>query len=114
MERIKCCAVHCLQEIKTSVGVVRWRDIVRLQELQEKEGLHAANKLTTRHVNFQKQKMNVRLAAQTLSASVTDALRYASTIGCEGLDNCDGTANFVSVIDHLFDVFNSRSPVAKG
>ena len=107
-------AVHALQEIRTNVGVVRWNDIVRLQQLQETEGLRAGNKLSARHINFQKQKMNVRLAAQTLSASVGNGLRYAAGMGCNGLDNCEGTANFVTEIDHLFDVFNSRSPVAKG
>ena len=107
-------AVHALQEINTSVGVVRWNDVVRLQQLQEPEGLYAENKLSARHINFQNQKINVRLAAQTLSASVANALRYAAEIGCDGLDDCEGTASFLCVADHLFDIFNSRSPVVKG
>ncbi|KAK2164372.1 hypothetical protein LSH36_65g12009 [Paralvinella palmiformis] len=41
-------ALHALQETNTSVGTARWTDIVRLQELQASEGLHAANKLTTK------------------------------------------------------------------
>ena len=94
-----------MKEIRTSVGVVRWKDFVCLQELQEKEGLRAANKLTSNHVNFEKQKMNVRLAAQTLSGSVSAALRYASSVGAEGLDDCKGTAEFVSLIDRMFDIF---------
>ena len=107
-------AVNALQVIHTEVGVVRWLDLVHLQQLQETEGLCAGNKLSARHINFHKQKMNVRLAAQTLSASVASALCYAAEMPCEGLDDCTGTADFISVIDHLFDVFNSRSPVAKG
>ena len=107
-------AIHYLKEIQTSVGVVRWNDFVCLQKIQEKEGLRAANKLTSNHVNFEKQKMNVRLAAQTLSGSVSAALRYASSVGCEGLVDCKGTADFVSIIDHLFDIFNSRGAFAKG
>ena len=107
-------AVHALQEIVTSVGVVKWIDIVRLQKIQKTEGLRAANKLSTRHVNFKKEKMNVSLAAQTFSSSVANAFRYAAIVGYDGLADCEGTANFVSVIEHLFDISNSRSPVARG
>jgi hypothetical protein len=69
-------ALHALQETNTSVGTARWTDIVRLQELQASEGLHADNKLTIRHVKFQQNKMNVKLAAQTMSASVASAFKY--------------------------------------
>ena len=37
-------ALHALPKINTSVGTARWTDIVRLQELQASEGLHAGNK----------------------------------------------------------------------
>ena len=52
---------------------------MRLQELQESEGLHLANKLRSNHINWKPQKMKVNLAAQALSSSVADALEY-----CEG------------------------------
>ena len=107
-------ALHALQEIVSSVGTAKWKHIVLLQELQASEGLHAANKLTIKHIRFQKQKMKVKLAAQTLSASVASALRYASEIDCTHLNDSEGTAKFVSLIDHLFDIFNSRIPVGKG
>ena len=107
-------ALHALGQIETCVGKAKWEDIVLLHELQTSEGLRAANKLTTKHIRFQKNKMNVKLAAQTMSASVAAALRFASQMGCDGLGDCAGTANFVSVIDHMFDIFNSRTPVAKG
>ena len=53
--------------------------MTRLQELQESEGLHLANKLRPAHVNWKPQKMKVNLAVQALSSSVAHALEY-----CEG------------------------------
>jgi len=49
-----------------------------------------------------------------MSAAVASALKYAFQLGCEGFDSCLGTANFVSIIDHLFDIFNSRTLLANG
>lgn len=35
-------------------------------------------------------------------------------LGGSGFDNCQGTIIFVSMIDNLFDIFNSRTPAVKG
>lgn len=48
-----------------------WQYIVDLADKQTHLGLHLANKLSARHINWRKQKMKVKLAAQTFS-------RYAS------------------------------------
>ncbi|ELU12663.1 hypothetical protein CAPTEDRAFT_39725, partial [Capitella teleta] len=93
-------------------GKVRWQDIAALHSLQEKEGLRAANKLTKGHIQFENRKMNVKLAAQTLSRSVASGLRFAEE--SNSLMDCSGTIEFCEIIDHLFDVFNSRSPLARG
>ena len=45
---------------------VRWEHIVLLHKLQKKQGLHLANKLTQRHIDFSKNRMNVRYASQVL------------------------------------------------
>ncbi|KAG0410557.1 hypothetical protein HPB47_012327 [Ixodes persulcatus] len=47
--------------------VVAWRYLAALDNLQQQEGLHAANKLRKQHIDFERQKMKVSLAAQTLS-----------------------------------------------
>ena len=55
---------------------VRWKDINDLQNLQEEEGLNLGNKLSSKHLKFQKHKMNVQLAAQTiLSFSIADTIQ---------------------------------------
>ena len=44
---------------------IKWEYFETLQELQCSEGLVAANKLTERHIQWHRQKMKVKLAAQT-------------------------------------------------
>ena len=61
--------------LKDSEGnVINWRFLEELHKLQDTEGLHLANKLRARHIDWKPQKMKVNLAAQALSSSVADAL----------------------------------------
>ncbi|KAG0429546.1 hypothetical protein HPB47_023561 [Ixodes persulcatus] len=56
--------------------VVAWWYLAALDNLQQQEGLHAANKLRKEHIDFERQKMKVSLAAQTLSQFVSCALLF--------------------------------------
>jgi Transposase protein len=80
-------AVHMLKLVRNTLGDkdliidkdggrIEWKFITNLHTLQMEEGLHFANKLSTKHVEFWKNKMKVKLAAQTLSSSVADAIEY--------------------------------------
>ena len=69
--------------------------------MQTKNGLHAANRVTDKHVNFDSQKMKVSLAAQTLSHSVTVALRTLRDLGYSHFTLCQATAEFIEVRLHL-------------
>lgn len=56
--------------------------------------------------------MNVRIAAQTLSASVSSALTF-----CEQLKLISGTkatAEFCKLFNDTFDILNCRNKLAKG
>ncbi|KAH9371760.1 hypothetical protein HPB48_021023 [Haemaphysalis longicornis] len=66
--------------LSSTYGVIEWKYVVRLHELQEKEGLRAANKLTRAHVEYYRQVMKVKLAAQTFSSSVSKAVVFASEL----------------------------------
>ena len=57
-------------------NTIKWEYLQELQKLQETEGLNLGNKLSSTHLKFEKHKMNVRLAAQTLSASVANAIEF--------------------------------------
>lgn len=66
--------------------------------MQKKDGLHAANKITDKHVYFENHKMRVSLAAQTLSRSVSVALRTMRDLGYSQFKDCEATAQFIEVI----------------
>ncbi len=59
--------------------------------------------------------MNVRLAAQTLSSSVANAIEFLDKSSkLPSFCNSHGTVKFIHTIDRLFDILNSRNPIAKG
>ena len=71
---------HMLKLVRNTLGEIgivsdgfgnqiRWDHIVELSKIQTKYGLHVANKIRKKHINFQNEKMKVNLAAQVLSNS---------------------------------------------
>lgn len=94
---------------------VRWKDIKDLQNLQQNAGLNLKNKLSSNHLRFQKHKMNVQLAAQTISSSVADAIEFLEkSPKFPNFEGSLGTVKFIRVIDRLFDMLNSRNPHGQG
>ncbi|KAH7967065.1 hypothetical protein HPB49_022146 [Dermacentor silvarum] len=100
--------------LSSTHGRVLWKHLKALQELQEKEGLRAANKLSKSHINYYQQVMKVKLAAQKFRSSVSKALEFASLLKLPGFGNCMSTANFIAMVDRAFDLLNSSNPVATG
>jgi len=92
---------------------IRWTYIERLNEVQDNAGVRAANKLTKRHVCFERQKMKTRLAVQALSNSVKVALDVCRKLNMDGFEDSEATAEFLEICDKLFDLLNS-TPKAKG
>ena len=68
-------AWHKHKKIKNG-DVIDWTYIERLYELQSREHLKCANKLSCAHIFFQNNKMKVKYAAQLLSRSVSLSLKY--------------------------------------
>lgn len=91
---------------------IKWEFIEKLVEKQYTEGLHAANKMKLRHLDWTREKMKVRLAVQTLSRSVSDAL---ISLSCQypEFSESRGTSNFIRIFNDLFDILNSRNKFAK-
>ena len=59
--------------------------------------------------------MKVSLAAQTLSSSVADAINFLENgLQLQQFKGSESTVEFIRIVDRLFDILNSRSPVAKG
>ena len=94
---------------------IEWKYFKNLHDLQENQGLKLAKKLGSSHLNYQKNKMKVSLAAQTLSSSVADAFEFLRDgLRMEQFASCAPTVKFVRLVDRLFDILNSRNPVARG
>lgn len=83
--------------IKSAEGEISWSYLVKLSEIQEKEGLHAATRLSTKHIQFHGQIMKVSLAAQSLSNSVAIALSLMKMTGNKDFQGCQPTIKFIQV-----------------
>ena len=91
---------------------VRWKYIQELHNLQQENGMKMANKLSKNHIQFYKHKMNVRLASQTLSSSVANAIEFMDIVMKDRkFEHSNGTVSFIREIDRLFDILNSRNPM---
>lgn len=94
-------------------NLIRWSDIFFLNEIQKEEGVHLANKITERHIKYAENKMNVRLAVQTLSNSVGDSLtllRTATDIETPyDFSSSLGSSIFCKAFNDIFDFLNCRT-----
>ena len=107
-------ALAFLGTICTSDDRIEWKFFNRLHLVQEQEGLKLGNKLSNNHVQFERHKMNVSLAAQTLSGSVADAIDFMNIVFKHpDFENSESTVMFIRIIDRLFDLLNSRNPHGK-
>ena len=73
------------------------------------------NKLTMAHINFEQQKMKVKLASQALSNGVATAIDHCENVlKLPQFEGSSGTVKFIKMIDRVFDILNSRNPCSKG
>ena len=94
---------------------IRWQYIEGLNDVQENFGFSLVNKLKKKHTVWEKHKMNVKVAAQTLSASVADALDFFhDEIAHPGFMESEATSEFIKRMDLAFDLMNSHHPFSKG
>ena len=74
----------------------------------------ACNRLTARHVRLTSYfKMSVKLAAQTLSASVARAMRDKDRFSRYELERMEKQLNFFEMMDTWFDCMNTRPGCGK-
>jgi hypothetical protein len=58
--------------------------------------------------------MKVNIAAQTLSASVADAIDFCRSLNLKGFEDSEDTTEFIRIVDTWFDILNSRNPHGRG
>lgn len=98
------------QELMDAQGNrISFEYIKNLNELQFLEQINLSNKLTKTHIEFEKVKMNVRIAVQTISNSVATAVEFLDIVmQMEKFANSYGMVNFLRKFDSLFDIMNSK------
>lgn len=93
---------------------IEWRYFELLFDAQNNLSWNLGNKLTKQHMQWEKRKMNVKLAGETISGSVADSMEFLKQ-ECKEFSEVDGTVEFIRVINDIFDVMNStKSTGAKG
>ena len=100
--------------IKSTSGDVKWSFIEALHSVQEREGLLAGTKLKRQHIEWERNKMKVSLATQTLSESVASAIDFCrEDLKMPEFQGSEATTEFIRLFDSLFDCFNSRNLFGK-
>lgn len=78
------------------------------EDLVFKKSELVSHKMTKKHIDFHSNKMNVKLAAQTLSLSVARSMELLLRAGDKSFSNAAGTIIFTKNINKAFDKFNSK------
>ena len=109
---------NCLGDFKTLKNgknkTIDWKYFCELNEIQTKIGLHLANKLRLKHIQYKSNKMKTKLACQTFSRSVAKSFEYLQNIlKNSDFENCDATIEFTYVVNDLFDWLNSKNKFGK-
>lgn len=88
---------------------IEWKFIEDLVSLQISKNVALGNKLSKTHIEWENRKMNVRIAAETLSNSVATSIEYLDTVAQdENFRNSEGTVQYLREINNLFDIMNSK------
>lgn len=87
---------------------IEWKYIKMLNESQKYLPCNLDNKLTKEHMQWACRKMNVRLAAETLSNSVADSLEFLKSESVE-FENVDATVKYIRIFNDIFDIMNSTT-----
>lgn len=102
------------KELSCAEGRIKWQYLIDLHELQKTLTFKFKNKLTSQCIHYEQNKMKVKYAAHTLSASVANAIEFLKEEGVPEFQDSGATIKFLRTIDRLFDFTNSRNPFAKG
>lgn len=88
---------------------IKWAFITELINLQTLHNINISNKLTKTHANFRNNKMNVKLAAQTISNSTSTAIEFMDkVVKSPEFSNSDGTVLFLRIFNNVFDISNTK------
>ena len=94
--------------------LIQWCFLEDLNAVLEMLGFSFANKLK-KHITWQKHKMHVNLALQSLSNLVADAIDFlCNELAHSKFQGSEATTEFTRKTDVMFDLFNCKNPFLKG
>lgn len=67
------------------------------------------HKLTKKHIQCDRHKMNVRIAVETFSESVANSIEFLMNQNHPDFIGAAATVKFIRIMNKLFDIFNSKS-----
>lgn len=102
-----CIATEKFIHNRASKKTVSWVYFERLEACRNQKNF-ICHKLTKKHMQWYRSKMDVRLAAETLSDSVANSMEHLMNEGIKSFEHCDETIVFTRIMNKLFDVFNSK------
>lgn len=85
---------------------MRWDLLVKLAEKQDSENFNLGNKLSKRHIDWKQAPMVVRLAVETMSNSVADALEQLCEDNYTEFVGSEQTVQFIRLTNNSFDGLN--------
>lgn len=85
-----------------------WHYFESLEMFRNEKNLTLTHKLTKKHMQWFRCKMNVRLAAETLSNSVAASMQFLMDKNFPEFSNASATIKYIRVMNDLFDIMNSK------
>lgn len=83
-------------------GIIEWQYLIELEKYQRENKINLGNKINKTHLQWDRKKMSVRLACETLSNSVANAFDFLRSKGVKEFSNSEATAIFFRRTDHVF------------
>lgn len=87
---------------------VQWNYFIYLEKLRVEKDFSRLHNLTKKHIEYTKCKMNVRIAAETLSNSVANSMQHLLDKGYDQFSKSSATIKFIRFINDVFDIMNTK------
>lgn len=111
-------ACHMLKLVRNNLSIketlfdingnpIRWQYFIDLVRMNDR-GFVLTHKMTQSHINWQKKKMKVDLAAQTLSESSAASMEFLQSKDVTEFVGAEHTIKFIRTFNTLFDVLNTK------
>lgn len=98
--------------IDSEGGLIEWKYLSLLYDAQQNLTYNLGNKLNKSHMQWEKRKMCVRTAGETISNSVADSLEFMKR-ECIEFKDAGSTIKYIRIINDIFDIMNSTGREGK-